>query len=98
MLVFPVELRSCKSLRSRRRWWWIGNFSDKISCGCFRDAIYENAEKRNLEEESKGHGKPKQDSFTIFEPPLLLRRVKLYTIEIRHKLYNVRFGVLSRSV
>lgn len=86
-------------MRSRWRWWWISDFSDKISRGCFRNAVYENAQKRNLEEESEGHGKPKQDAFSIFEPPFLLLRIKVYTIEIRHKLKKLdrKFYQVERS-
>lgn len=72
MLVPPVHLTLGILFPLLRRWWGVGNFCYEESRGCFRNAIDENTEKRDLEEDKEANSKAEEDTLAVTEPRLLL--------------------------
>ena len=83
MLVAPFYLALCELLAirwSRRR---VCDLRDQVCCRCLRNTVYQNTEKRDLEEDIETNAKAKQEAFTVMEPRLLLGRSETNAGEVR---------------
>ena len=93
MLVVPSHILLFEVLGLLRRWWRVGDLSDKICGRCFRDAIDEDTKERHLEEEEERNCEAVKHTGAVVEPELLLLRSVADTREVRVELYEklVRF-------
>ena len=89
MFIRPSSLafRKIIAVSRRRRRRRVCDLGDQVGRGCFRDTIYEDTEKWNLEKDVKADAKAEEQTLSIMEPSTLLIFVKPYPGEVRFKLF-----------
>lgn len=60
MFVGPRDLAFKELFALRGGWRRIGDLGDEIGCGGFGNAVYENAQKGDLEEDVESHAESKE--------------------------------------
>ena len=86
LLIRPLDLAFRKLLAVRGRWWRICDLGDQIRCRCFRNAVDQDTQKRDLEEDVEADTESEQYTLAVMKPVLFLLFRKTDSREVGFEL------------